>query len=98
MDLSLLVDETAGDAKLLGAITAVENGRIDDIFYPYRPHREHRTTRFGLLFCNEKIGIPEAMRSSIVAMLHRGHVAITKMDQWAEVFWWPGMHREIREK
>ena len=50
MDLPLLVEEIAGDAKILNPITGVENGRIDDIFYPYRPHRDHFTTRFGLLF------------------------------------------------
>ena len=70
MDLPLLVDETAGDANILNAITTIENGLIDDISYPYWPHREHLTTRFGLLFYNEKITIPEAMRTSIIAMLH----------------------------
>ena len=38
------------------------------------------------------------MRTSMTAIVHREHVAITKMDQVAEAFWWPGMHREIREK
>ena len=33
-DLLLLVEETAGDAKILNAITAIENGRTDDTFYP----------------------------------------------------------------
>ena len=37
MDLPLLLDETAGDAKILNAITAIGNCRRDDIFYPYRP-------------------------------------------------------------
>ena len=31
------------------------------------------------------------MRTSIIAMLHRRHVAIKKLDQAAEAFWWPGM-------
>ena len=38
------------------------------------------------------------MRTSSIARLHRGHVAVTKMDQAAEAFCWPGIHREIREK
>ena len=38
------------------------------------------------------------MRTSIIAMLHKVHVAVSKMDQAAEAFWWPGLHREIREK
>ena len=31
-------------------------------------------------------------------MRHHGHVSINKMDKSAELFWWPGLHREIRDK
>ena len=34
MDLPLLVDETAEDAKILKTITSIANYRTDDIFYP----------------------------------------------------------------
>ena len=98
MDLPLLVEETAQDTKILDAIIAPEAGKADGIFYPYRPHREHLETRFGLLFYNDRIVIPEAMRSTIIAMLHSGHVSINKMDKYAEAFWWPGLHRDVREK
>ena len=37
------------------------------------------------------------MRTTITAMLHQGHTSAAKMDQLAEAFWWPGMHREIQE-
>ena len=98
MDLPMLVDETAQDTKILDAIIALETGNRDGIFYPYRPHREHLETRFGLLFYNDRIVIPEAMRSTIITMLHNGHVSTNKMDKSAEAFWWPGIHREIRDK
>ena len=98
MDLSMLVEETAQDTKILDAIIALETGNRDGIFYPYRPHREHLETRFGLLFYNDRIVIPEAMRPTIITMLHNGHVSINKMDKSAEAFWWPGIHREIRDK
>ena len=38
------------------------------------------------------------MRTTIVAMLHQGHTSAAKMDQLAEAFWWPSIHREIQEK
>ena len=99
MDL-LLVDEMIRDVKLLNVISAIETDCLEKVFYLYRQHREHLTltTRFGLLFCNDKIVIPEAMRTSIIAMLHQGHVALTKMDKSAEAFCRPGLHREIMEK
>ena len=62
VDLPLLVDETAKDNKILDAIIALEIGQPDKIFYPYRPHREHLATCFGLLLYIDKIIILEAMR------------------------------------
>ena len=38
------------------------------------------------------------MRTTTIAMLHQSHTSAAKMDQLAEAFWWPGMHREIQEK
>ena len=98
LDLPLLVDETARDIKILNAIVAIEKQQLDSMFYPYRPHRLHLSTRFGLLFYNDKIVIPENMRTTIIAMLHHGHISAVKRDQLVEAFWWAGMHREIQEK
>ena len=94
----MLAEETARDEKILNAITAIERQNIEEIFYPYRPHRYHLTTRFGLLFYNDKIVIPEAMRTTTIAMLLQGHPSADKMDQSSTAFWWPGLHREIRKK
>ena len=98
LDLPMLVEETARDVKILNAITAIERNQIEEVFYLYRPHRYHLTTRFDLLFYNDKIVLPEAMRTTIIAMLHQGHPSATKMDQSSTAFWWPGLYREIREK
>ena len=92
----LLVDETARDLEILNA--AIEKEQLEGNFYPYCPHRLHLSTRFGLLFYNDKIVIPENMRTTITAMLHQGHTSAAKMDQLAEAFWWPAIHREIQEK
>ena len=94
----MLVEETARDVKTLSAITALERNQTEEIFYPYRPHRHHLTTRFGLLFYNDKIVIPKAMRTTITAILHQGHPSATMMDQSAAAFWWPSLYRKIREK
>ena len=98
LDLPMQVEKTARDEKILNAITAIERQNIEEIFYPYRPHRYHLTTKFDLLFYNDKIVIPEAMRTTIFAMLHQGHTSTDKMDQSSTAFWWPGLHRETGEK
>ena len=94
LDLPMLVDETARDVKILSATAVVNKNQPEDIFYPYRPHRSHLTTRFGLLFYNDKIIIPENMRTTILAKLHQGKSSATKMDQLAAAFWWPGIYQE----
>ena len=86
LDLPSLVAETARDEKILNAIAAIEKDHLESIFHPYRPHQSHLTTRFGLLFYNDKIVVPEAMRTTIIAMLHQGHPSTTKMNQSAEAF------------
>ena len=98
LHLPLLVDKTARDIKILNTIGAIEKQQLDSIFYPYRPHRLHLSTGFGLLFYNDKIVIPENMRTTFIAMLHHGHISAVKMDQFAETFWWPRTHREIQGK
>ena len=75
-----LVNETARDEKIRKAISAIETERIDSSLYPCRPHRYLLTTGFVLLFYNDKIIIHEAMRKSIIAMLHHGNAAADKMD------------------
>ena len=98
LDLPLLVDETARDVKILNTIAAIEQQQLESIFYTYRPHRAHLSTRFGLLFYNDRIVIPENLRSTVIAMLHHGHVSRNKMEQLAQAFWWPGLARDIQEK
>ena len=82
----------------MSTISAIENERPDLIYHPYRNHAEHLTTRFGLLFYNERIVIPENLRGMLLAMLHQGHPASTRMELSAEAFWWPGIFKDIRIK
>ena len=98
LHLPMLVEETARDVKPLNAISALESNQIESILCRYRPHRNHLSTRFGLLFYNDKVVIPEAMRTTVVAMLHHGHAAVDKKSKAAESFWWPGLYSEIQEK
>ena len=79
LDLPLLVDETARDIKILNGIAAIEKQQLDSILYPYRPHRLHLSTRFGLLIYNDKIVIPENMRTTVTAMLHHGHISVQSL-------------------
>ena len=87
LDLLLLVDETARDIKIVNAIAAIEKQKLDSMFYPYRPHRLHLSNRFGLLFyIGYKIVVPENMRTTIIAMLHHGHIAAAQVGSIGRSF------------
>ena len=79
----------------MNAITAIENCRMDDMFYPTpgAPNqliwlvvlqRQDRQTRG-----NAKLNNRHATSMTCCSL---------KMDQAAEEFCWPGLHREIRAK
>ena len=93
LDLNMLAYESSIDEQIKRTIIALEDDRPTTIRPPVHIHSPHLNTRFGLLFYNDKIVIPEHIRNSVLAILHQGHVSITKMEDDAEVFWWPGFYR-----
>ena len=99
LDLNMLAYESSIDEQIKRTITALEDDRPTTIRPPFHIHSSpNLNTRFGLLFYNDKIVIPEHIRNSVLAILHQVHVSITKMEDGAEAFWWPGIYRDIREK
>ena len=44
------MDEAERYVKTLNAIAAIQKDQLESVFYLYRPHRSHLTTRFGHLF------------------------------------------------
>ena len=55
-------------------------------------------SREGILLVDNRIAIPQGLRSAVLAHLHRGHPGQEKMVDAAEYIWWPRMHREIIKK
>ena len=98
IDLELLANESTKDHRIMGTITAIENGCPEFIHNPYKNHQNHLSTRFGILFYNDRIVIPENLREIVLAMLHQGHPASSKMEMASETFWWPGIFKDIRTK
>ena len=61
----------------------------------YKRYTKHLSTTFGVV---DKIIIPQALRRSIITLLHKGHPAINKMSAAAKPFWWPKLTKEIQNK
>ena len=63
-----------------------------------KEYKNHLSTRFGVVFYDDKIIIPQALRRTIITLLHEGHPAINKMSAAAKPFWWPKLTKEIQNK
>ena len=98
INLELLANESVEDHRIMGTITALENQCPEFIHNPYKNHQDHLSTRFGILFYNDRIIIPENLREIILAMLHQGHPASSKMEMASVTFWWPWIFKDIRTK
>lgn len=52
----------------------------------------------GLLFKNDKLIVPKALRKEMINRLHYGHLGIEKTKNKArELLYWPGMSKEIED-
>ena len=54
------------------------------------------STRFGVVFYNDKIVIP--LLKTVILLLHKGRPAINKMTHAAKLFWWPKLNKDTQMK
>ena len=89
IDLQLLMTETTNDPNLLKTLVCLERQQHDLIPEEYQLHKKKLSSRFGLVFIEDKIIVPKNLRTTIISLLHKGHPAIKKMSLAARHFWWP---------
>ena len=75
-----IADETSKDAILSKLLQDLLSGELRDSDY---------STSNGIIFKNERVVIPEALKENVLQELHRTHVGIVKMKQLARrhCFW-----------
>ena len=56
------------------------------------------SSRFGLVFMEDKNVVPKNLRTTVISLLHKGHPAINKMTLAARHFWWPRITEAIQKK
>ena len=85
-DLQLLLTETTNDPKLLKTLVSLERKQYDNIPEEYNQYKRKLSTRYGLVFFEEKIIVPAYLRTTVITLLHKGHPAINKMTMAAKHF------------
>ena len=97
-DLQLLMTETTNDPSLLKTLVCLERQQHDNIPEEYFIYKKKLSSRYGLVFYEDKIIVPKNLRTTIISLLHKGHPAIDKMSMAARHFWWSRITEAIQKK
>ena len=97
-DLRTIAKETTDDEKLLKTLVCLGRRTLEQIPEEYKAYQRQLSTRFGVVFYDDRIIIPKSLRTTIIMLLHKGHAAINKMTAAAKPFWWPQLIRDIQQK
>ena len=83
-DLQLLMSETTNDPVLLKTLVCLERQQHDQIPDEYLLLKKKLSSRFGLVFIEDKIIVPKNLRKTIISLLHKALPAINKMTTAAK--------------
>ena len=97
-DLQLLMTETTNYPNLLKTLVFLERQQHDNIPEEYSIYKKKLSSRYGLVFHEDKIIVPKNLRTTIISLSHKGHPAINKMSMEARHFWWPRITEAIQNK
>ena len=97
-DLHLLRTETTNNPSLLKTLVCLERQQPDYVPEDYSKYKKKPSSRYGLVFYEDKINVPKNLRTTVISLLHKGHPAINKMSMAARHFWWPRITGAIQKK
>ena len=77
-DLQLLMTETTNDPTLLKTLVSLERQQHELILEEYQMHKRKLSSRFGLVFIEDKIIVPKNLRPTIISLLPKATQPSTK--------------------
>jgi hypothetical protein len=103
--LQRLIKEASSDKDYRAIILALSQDKVLKNLPPTHPARQFssvwdRLSLFEnqlLVYDNDRIVVPKAVRQDILKMLHSSHSGIVKMRKGAQqLYFWPGMNNDIK--
>ena len=93
-----LVRETEKDPELEFVRQALLNNQLNRLPEPYRTFKNSLSTRYGLVFQDDKVVIPFGLQNTFVNLLHRDHAGVQRMKDSAPYVIWKTMDLDLRRK
>ena len=90
--------ETTNAPSLFKTLVCLKRQQHDNIPEENSPYKKKLTSRYGLVFYEDKIIVPKNVRTNVISLLHKGLPAINKMSIAARHFWWPRITEAIQKK
>ena len=69
--LQLLMTETTNDPNLLKTLVCLERQQYEMIPEEYQTHRRKLSSRFSLVFMEDRIMVPTNLRTTVISLLHK---------------------------
>ena len=99
--LEAIKEETKQAHMMQQLIWSLKHGwpeRRPQEMQPYYEARDRLSYANGLIFYNDRILIPDNMRSDLLGKAHQGHLGISRTrSRAAEAIWWPGIGSDIEK-
>ena len=97
-NLQLVMTETTNDSSLLKTLVCLERQQHDNIPEEYSIYKKKLSSKYGLVFYEDKFIVPKNLRTRIISLLHKGQTAINKMSMTGRHFWWPRITEAIQKQ
>ena len=68
--LETIAGEIATKEKLFKKLVCLEKKTVDHLPYDYREQKKHLSTRFGVVYYDDKIIIPQALHRTIITLFY----------------------------
>ena len=78
-DLRTIADETTNDGKILKTMVCFERRSYEQTPEEYKEYHKNLSTRFGVVFYDDRIVTPKPLRRTVILLLHKSHPAFNKM-------------------
>ena len=69
-DLKTIAIETTNDEKVLKTLVCLERRTLEQIPDDYKPYYKQLSTRFGVVFYDDRIIIPKSLRTTLINVMN----------------------------